>query len=118
QFNETRISELLQEADVVFEEVIQAAHAVTDGRDAVDAEAEGVAGVAFGVVTRVFEDARVDHTAAEDLDPAGVFAEPAPRAGACRAGDIHLGGGLGEGEVMWPEAELNLGTEEAVHEEE
>ena len=68
-------------------------------RDAFDAEAEGPAGVVFGIDAAGCEDVGVDHAAAADFDPAG---------GVIGRGDQHvdLGGGLGEGEEAGAEADL------------
>ena len=80
-----------------------------DHSDALDAHAEGEAGDLFGVVGVVSgvdlatffsdggEDGRIDHAAAEELDPAGVFALSAAFASAEDAGDLDVGRGFGEG---------------------
>ena len=77
--------------------------AVEHHGDALYAHAEGKAGDAFGVVGVVVrvefsaffgdggEDGGVDHAAAEELDPAGVFALAAAFASAEDAGDLHVG---------------------------
>ncbi len=77
--------------------------AVEHHGDALDTHAEGEAGDLFGVVGVVRgvelaaffgdggEDGGVDHAAAEDLDPAGVFALAAACASAEDAGDLHVG---------------------------
>jgi hypothetical protein len=51
--------------------------AVAELRHALDAEAEGEAGVLLGVVADVREDARIDHARAAELDPAGALAQAA-----------------------------------------
>src|SRR5262249_43023031 len=63
--------ELLQEAQVVLVEQPDVLDAPFEERDALDAHAEGEAGVALRVVADGFEQRRMDHAAAEDLDPAG-----------------------------------------------
>ena len=45
------------------------------------------------------EHIRMDHSAAEDLEPAGLLADAATRAMAEHALDVDLGGGLGEREI-------------------
>src|ERR1700722_20060058 len=83
--------------------------AVLDHGDALDAHAEGEAGDLFGVVGVIEaefaalrgdggEDGGVDHAAAEELDPAGVFALAAALAVAEDTGDLDVGAGFGEGE--------------------
>ena len=71
----------MEEADVVFDEVTDVGDAVEDHREAVEAEAEGEAGGGLGVEEVVAtgfvhggEDGGIDHAAAGDFDPAGVFA--------------------------------------------
>src|SRR5207248_3990256 len=100
--------------------------AVLHHGDALDAHAEGEAGDFFGVVgvvTRVDlaacfislgvdggEDSGVDHAAAEEFDPAGVFALAAAFAAAEDAGDLDVGGGFGEGEEAGQEAGFDIGA--------
>src|SRR5512139_1475561 len=100
-------SELREEADVVFVEELDVRHAVLEHRDAIEAEAEGEAGVALGVVADVLEDDRVDHPAAQDLEPTRALADAA-RGGALgvalpgaaeHAAEVDLGTRLDEGEV-------------------
>ena len=104
-------AELLEEAEVVFEVEADVVGAVFEHGHAFDAEAEGEAAVLLAVDAAVFEDVGVDHAAAEDLDPAGVLAEVAAGAAADVAGDVHLGGGLGEGEVGGAQTDADLVAE-------
>ncbi len=95
--------------------------------DALDAHAEGEAGDLFGVVGVVGgvyfsafcgdrgEDCGVDHAAAEELDPAGVFALAAAFASAEDAGDLDVGAGFGEGEEAGEEAGFDVAAEEGLH---
>jgi hypothetical protein len=101
--------------------------AVEHHGDALDAHAEGEAGDAFGVVGVVVrvelsaffgdcgEDGRVDHPAAEELDPAGVFALAAAFASAEDATDLHVGAWFGEGEEAGEEAGFDVVAEEGLH---
>ena len=73
----------------------------------VDAEAEGEPRPDFGVDADGREDGRVDHAAPAELDPAGVRAGAAPLAQADRAGDLELGGRLGEREIGRAQAGLH-----------
>lgn len=102
-----RLGELLQEPHISGEEVAYVGDAVEHHGYALDSHAEGEAGDFFGVVGVVTgvdfaarfipfggdggEDVGVDHAAAEELDPAGVFALAAARASAEDAGDLHVG---------------------------
>src|SRR5688572_16115981 len=79
--------ELPQEAEVVFDEVADVVDAVFPHGDALDAEAEGPAGIDFGVHVAGREDVGMDHAAAAELDPAGLVLEP----------DVHFRRWLGEG---------------------
>src|SRR5207244_4439703 len=95
-------SELREEAGIVLEHETDVGDVVPEHRDTLDADAEGEAGVALGIDAGVFEDDRVDHPAAEDLDPTGVLAEAAPAARAIGlraedAADVDLGARLDEG---------------------
>src|SRR6185437_14035579 len=97
------LGELFEETHVAGVEVADVGDAVLDHGDALDAHAEGEAGDLFrvvGVVRRVElaaffsdggEDVRVHHAAAEQFDPAGVFALAAAFAVAEDAGDLHVG---------------------------
>ena len=53
----------------------------------------------------------MDHAAAQDLNPAGAFAEPAALSAALEAGYVHLGAGLREGEMVGTEFYLRLRSE-------
>src|SRR5690348_13413231 len=81
-------SELPKEPDVVFDEAADVLDGVLSHGDAFDAQAEGPAGVFFGVDAAVGEDVGMDHAAAAQLDPALLVLEP----------HVHLGRGLGERE--------------------
>ena len=52
------------------------------------------------------------HATTQDLQPAGVFADIAPRAAAENAFDIHLGAGLGEGEMLAAETGPDIRAKE------
>src|SRR6185436_6091714 len=89
--------ELLEEAEVVLVEQPDVVHAILEHRDALDAGAEREAGVALRVVADGFEYRRMNHAAAEDLQPAGVLADGAAVAAATLAADVHLGARFGIG---------------------
>ena len=123
-----RLCELFEEAHVARVEVADVGDAVLDHGDALDSHAKGEAGDLFGVVGVVSgvrscgaslgdggEDGGVDHAAAEELDPAGVFALAAAFAAAEDAGDLHVGAGFGEGEEAGEEAGFDVAAEEGLH---
>ena len=114
-------SELREEPRVVFEHQADVGDAVAEHRDALDADAEGEAGVRSGSMPQCLEDDGVDHPAAENLDPAGVLADAAARARAVGllaedAADVDLGAGLDEGEVARAKAHRRAGAVEALGE--
>ena len=87
--------ELLQEAQVVLVEQPDVVDAVLQHRDALHADAEREPGDLLRVVADGFEHRRVDHAAAENLEPAGVLADAAARAAAALAADVDLRARLG-----------------------
>src|SRR5690348_4761570 len=103
------LRELLEEAQVVLEERAQVRNAITQHGKALDAEAEGEAGVALRVDAAILQHVRMDHAAAEHLEPTALAVLGLPA-------DIHLGRGLGEGEVAGAEAHLEIALEEGADE--
>src|SRR3954471_3738460 len=95
QLTGTFISELLQHADVVLPEEAQVGEAVTEHRDALDAEAEGEAGPDVRVVADVGEHLRIDPAGSAHLDPAGVLAHRAALSIAQKTRHVELDRGLG-----------------------
>src|SRR5581483_3137095 len=73
---------------------------VLEHRYALHAQAESPAGVPVGIDVDASQDVGVDHTAAEDLQPAAVAAHPAAGALAHAAVDRHLRARLHEGEAL------------------
>src|SRR6185295_4052104 len=59
---------------------------------------------ALRVIAAVAQDRRVDHARAEDLQPAGILADPAALPAAEEALDVELDARLSKGEVARPEA--------------
>src|SRR5690606_19474315 len=78
-----RLRELLEEADVVLEEGAQVVDAVAQHREALHAQPEGEAGVAFRVDADRLQHVRVDHAAAQHFQPAGAAVWLLP-------GDVHF----------------------------
>src|SRR5207237_10894200 len=85
------------------------------------AEAEGEALRLIRVVADGAQHVRMDHPGAEHLEPPASPADAARRVGRARrrapeAGDVGLGGRLGEREEARPEADTGLGAEDAAEE--
>src|SRR6267143_2268913 len=110
------LSQLLQEADVVVEEEPQVVDPVAQHRQPVDAHAERVPGVLLRIDAHAGQLVGVHHPGAEHLHPAAALADLAALPAAERVRDVHLGGGLGEGEVAGPQPRLDVGAEERLHE--
>ena len=96
----------------------QVGYVVLQARNALDAHAEGEAGIHLRVDAGHAQDVRVDHAAAQDLEPARALAHAATlavvqmtRAAAHAAADVGLGGRLGEREEVRAEARLAIGAE-------
>lgn len=68
-------------------------------RDSLEAHAESESAVFLAVYPGSLEDVRVDHSATQDLKPAGTLAYVATLSMADIATDIDLAGGLGEREI-------------------
>src|SRR6059036_1108931 len=90
--------ELGQEAQVVLVQQPDVVDAVLQHGDPLDAEAEGEAGVALGVVADLRENGRMDHPGAAQLDEPRALAPAAPHAIAEDAGDVVLRARLDERE--------------------
>src|SRR5690606_10956005 len=105
----TASGELPEEPQVVVKERAQVVHAVAQHRQPLHAHAEGEAGVALGVDADRAQHVRMDHAAAQHLEPARAAVGALP-------GDVDLGAGLHEGEVAGAEAHLEIALEERAHE--
>src|SRR3546814_15182181 len=98
------------ETDVALEHVAEVLDAVAEHQGAVDAHAEGEAGVGLRVDAAGDEDARVHDSTAAPLDPALAPARPAgvpvllPGSTADDADHVALGGRPSEREVGGPDA--------------
>src|SRR5699024_151833 len=101
------ILELLQEPQVVLKHQADVVDAVFQHGDALDADAEGKAGIDLRVDAAVCQHVMMHDAAAEDFDPAGVLAQRAALAAAFKTGNVHLHAGLGEGEVGRAQAGLD-----------
>src|SRR5699024_1825273 len=105
-FSSYPLSELFQEPVVV---LIQQTHIVDfifQQRDTLQPHAESKSGVHFRVDTAHLEHMGMHHAASQDLDPAGSLTETASLSAAFKAGNIHLGAGLCEREMVRTELGL------------
>ena len=98
---------MVEPADVRLEERAQVRHAVFQHRDAVDPHAPGEALDLVGIEPAIAQHVRVDHAAAEDLEPVLALAE-ADLAALARALDVDLRRGLREREEGRAEPHLDL----------
>ena len=83
--------ELSQETQVVLIEQPDIINAVFEHGNTLNTQSKGKATVLLGIVAHHLKDFRVDHSGSENLQPAGLFTDPAPFAAADHATDIHLG---------------------------
>lgn len=105
------IVELAEEAEIVFEIESEVADLIFKHSHTFDAHTESEAGIEFGIDTRGAEDVRVDHTAAENFEPASTLANIAALAATDVARDIHLCRRFGKGEIRRAETYLCLFAE-------
>ena len=103
--------EFLEEAGVVFREHTEVADTILQVGDTLDTHTEGVAAIDGAVDAAGFQYVRVNHTATENLYPAGVFAEAASFAAADVTADIHFGTGFCEGEVAGTQTDFRIRAE-------
>src|SRR5579872_5241167 len=108
--------ESTQKPQIVVEEQPQIVDAIAQHRQPLDAGAKRVAGVALRIDAAGFEHARMHHAAAGNLEPAGLLADATACAAAEHAGDVDLGGRLGEGEVRGTQPHGKILLEESLHE--
>src|SRR5579859_1179064 len=110
--------ELLQEAHVTLVEQLDVVNFIHTHGNALHAHAEGEAadlGRVVAVALYEFEDVRVNHAAAEQLDPSALLADAAAFAPALEATDGNIGAGFGEGKERREKARLHAGAEERLH---
>ena len=102
---------LAEETDIVLGEQTQVLDAIFEVRDTLYAHTERVSAVLLAIDAAGLEYVRIHHAAAEDLYPPRSFAERTTGTAADITTDIHLGAGLGEGEITRTQTDLGLGTE-------
>src|SRR5688572_24700897 len=98
---------MVQPAHIGLEERAQIRHAVFEHGDTIDAHAPGEALVLVRIEPAIAQHIRVDHAAAQNLEPVGALAE-ADLAALARALDVDLSRWFGEGEEGWAEPHLHL----------
>src|SRR4051812_20618029 len=87
--------ELIEKAQVVLIEQANIVHAVLEHGQPFDADAERKPADLLRVIADRFEDGRMHHAAAENFEPAGLFADRTAATGAATARDVDLGARLG-----------------------
>ena len=102
---------LSQKSNIIFIQQPHIIDFVFQQCDTFETYAECEAGVFFGVNAAHFEDMWVYHSASEDFDPTGAFAETASFAAAFEAGNVYFGAWFGEWEVVRAELSLGFGSE-------
>ncbi len=103
--------ELFEEPHVVLREHSQVFYLVFEVGNALDTHTEGITAVHLAVDAAGVEYIGIDHAAAQNLYPTGVFAEGAPFTAADVARDVHFGRRFGEGEVGGAEPYLSFAAE-------
>src|SRR6185436_13739576 len=112
------VRKLFKKSQVVLVEQPDVLDLIFEDRDALDADAEGEAGVALRVVPDGLEHRGMDHAAAAELDPPGLFAHRAALAVALPAAQVDLGARLGVREEARAEADARRGRERLLRERE
>jgi len=111
------LGKLMQKPHIALKEQLQIIEPILQHGDAVHAQAKGEAGNLLRVITILLhklEDIWIDHAAAQDLDPAGLFAgtasiePPLPASPTDEAGNEHFRARLGEREERRAEAGLHI----------
>src|SRR5579859_170450 len=110
--------ELLQEAHVTLVEQLDVVNFIHTHGNALHAHAEGEAadlGRVVAVALYEFEDVRVNHAAAQQLDPPTLLADAAAFASTLEAAHGHIGAGFSEGKERREKARLHSGAEQRLH---
>ena len=97
---------MFQEPHVIFTEQPNVIDAVFKNGWSFNAHAKGEACILVGIYITVLQDIGMDHTAAEDLDPACFFTNVATYATAYKTAHIHFRARFGKWELRRPEAHL------------
>src|SRR5687767_39585 len=98
-------SKLIQEPDIILVKQTDIMDAIADHGDALDAETERPTAPHFGIVSDIFKNLRMHHSAAGNFQPvfAHLFHE--------RAGEVDFEAGLGVAEIVRAEAEFDFVAE-------
>src|SRR5579871_3531112 len=87
---------LPQKANVILGIKAKVIDPIFELADTFDPHAEGESGVFAAIDAKIIEHFWMEHSAAEDFDPAGVFADAAAGAAANQAAYVHFRAGFGE----------------------
>src|SRR5258706_8113776 len=112
------LCELLEESDITLEEHLNVVDAVVHHSQALAAHSKSETRNPGWVVAVIFdeaEDVGIDHAAAHEFDPAGLFTGAAAFAAADDAADGDVGAGLGKREERREETGLHAGAEQGFH---
>ena len=109
-------SKLLQKTQVILEKQPQIADAVTQHGQALHTHAKRKAREIFRIDTAIGEHIGMHHPATHDFEPAALFADPAARAPALSALNIHFRRWLGERKIGRPEAHRQIGFKKGFQE--
>ncbi len=101
---------------MVLEEQAHVGDGVAQHGDALQAHSQRKTGPFFGIDAAVLEHHRMNHSAAQDLDPPGLLAQVASAPLAEHASDVDLRTGLDEREVAWTKAHRRAGPVEPLRE--
>src|SRR5262245_56936818 len=110
------VRKLFEKSQVVFVEHPDIADLMPQDRDSFDTESPREAGYLFCVVSDRFKDGGVHHSAATELDPAGLLAHLAPGAVALPAADVDLRAGFRVRKEARTEAHARVGRKHLAHE--
>src|SRR5262249_37415647 len=105
------LRELIKESDVVLKQQPDVIYFVHQSRHPVDAKPKRESGELFRVNPHALEHMGMYHATTAQLDPTGVFADPAPRPAAYKAGKVEFRGRFGKWKVRWPESSSQLWPE-------
>ena len=110
--NHFSFSKLLQKPHIIAPEITDVANVPAHHGDAFRSHAKGKSTVDFRIITAIPQNVRVNHSASQDLQPAGVLADCAALAAAQETFHIHFRGWFSKGEVGWAETGADILAEQ------
>jgi hypothetical protein len=108
---------LSQKANIILGIEAEVIDAVFELTDAFDTHAKGKARILAAVDIEVVEHFGMDHAAAQDFDPAGMFANAATDSAADAAVDVHFCTGFCEREIGRAETDADIFSEHFLYKE-